>query len=166
MGNMHHRQDKTVGNRPKRHCQSQDPNSTNNELGFLTSWFFLWAFIYIYIYIYIYILYIYIYVCMYLGCTRSQVQYAGSGSPTRDQTWLPCTGRVESQPLDHLAKTLGIVGFQSDSFVITSSASNWYQFLPLDCRPWHPGWNTTARQWHTYPVGGVYSPTQRFPSSA
>ena len=107
-----------------------------------------------------------LYIHVYLGCTGSQVQYAGSSSRTREQTWLPWTGSVEPQPLDHLGRTLGIVGFQSDSLGITSSASNCHQFLLLYSRPRHPGWNTTARQWHTHQVVGVYSPTRRFPSSA
>ena len=32
---------------------------------------------------------------------NSQVWQVGSSSPTRDQTWTPFTGGMESQPLDH-----------------------------------------------------------------
>ena len=35
------------------------------------------------------------------GCTRPQFQHVGSSSLTRDQTRAPCTGSLESQPLDH-----------------------------------------------------------------
>ena len=150
---MGHRQVTTADHRPTgtaRATETQTPQTPSWDFSLLGSSCGL-SFIYIY---------------MFLGCTGSQVQYAGSSSPTRDQTWLPCTGSAESQPLDHLGRTLGIAGFQSDSFVITSSASNCHQFLPLDSRPWHPGGNTTARHRHTHQVVGVYSPTRRFPSSA
>ena len=35
------------------------------------------------------------------GCTKSQLWYMGSSSQTRSQTWAPCIGSSESQPLDH-----------------------------------------------------------------
>ena len=30
------------------------------------------------------------------GCIQPQLQYAGSSSLTRDQTWAPCIGNMES----------------------------------------------------------------------
>ena len=35
------------------------------------------------------------------GRGRSLLQHARSSVLTRDQTWVPCIGIVESQPLDH-----------------------------------------------------------------
>ena len=43
------------------------------------------------------------------SCTRSRLRRLGSSSLTRDQTWVPCFGSSESQPLDHLGSPL--IGF-------------------------------------------------------
>ena len=40
------------------------------------------------------------------GCPRSQLQHVGSSSLTRDQTWAPCTGSLQSQALDHQGRPL------------------------------------------------------------
>ena len=36
-----------------------------------------------------------------LQLENTQLQLVGSSSPTRDQTWAPCFGSLESYPLDH-----------------------------------------------------------------
>ena len=33
--------------------------------------------------------------------TLSCSMHAGSSSPTRDRTWVPCIGNMESYPVDH-----------------------------------------------------------------
>ena len=38
--------------------------------------------------------------------TLSWSMHAGSSSLTRDRTWAPCTGSMESYPLDHQGKSL------------------------------------------------------------
>ena len=35
------------------------------------------------------------------GCAKSQLQHVRSSSQTMDRTWVPCTGSMASQPLDH-----------------------------------------------------------------
>ena len=39
----------------------------------------------------------------------SCAMHAGSSYPTREQTWAPCTGSVESYPLDHQGSPKGFL---------------------------------------------------------
>ena len=43
----------------------------------------------------------------FFGCTGFQMQHEGSSSLTRDQTWAPCSGSVESPLLDPQATPRG-----------------------------------------------------------
>ena len=100
-------------------------------------------------YLYIYLLIIFILAAPSLSCgTRdlrcsmqdlqlqhadSLLQHVGSNSPTRDRTWAPCTGSMESYPLDHQGSptfALTLVHFGSRSFMRNSYNIHIY---PIHC---------------------------------